>query len=210
VAPVIVAHGLWMPGPETFLLQRRLHAAGFEPLLFRFPTVSAGLDANVARLEAFLSQRPEAKLHLVGYSLGGVLSVCAGRGALAMRIGRIVCLGSPLNGSRAAVRLAGMALTRRLLGKSMHDLIARAPLPPWSGTPELGLIAGSMSVGAGRLLAAFDGPNDGTVQVDETRLPGANAHIVLPVSHTTLLFSRDVAAQTAAFLTTGRFAGRRG
>jgi pimeloyl-ACP methyl ester carboxylesterase len=204
--PVIVAHGLWLPGTEMFLLQRRLRRAGFEPHLFRFPTVSAGLDENVARLERFILQRPEPRVHLVGYSLGGVLSVCVGRGLAASRLARIVCLGAPLNGSRAGERLVASPLTRRLVGKSVGDLIARAPLPPWTGMPELGLVAGRLGVGMGRLFAAFEGPNDGTVQVDETELPGANAHIVLPVSHTSLLFSRAAARQTAAFLKTGRFA----
>lgn len=201
---VVVAHGLWLPGLETGLLQRRLRGAGFEPRLFRFQTVSVGLDANVAALEAFVAAIPGGA-HLVGYSLGGVLTACLGARADAPRLGRIVCLGAPLNGSGAGRRLAGTALGRRVLGRSMLDLNARAPLPTWSGTPELGIIAGRLAIGAGRLLGGFGGPNDGTVAVEETRLAGANAHLVLPVSHTTLLFSGAVARRTAAFLARGRF-----
>lgn len=202
---VVVAHGLWMPGVETRLLQRRLRAAGFEPRLFRFRTVSAGLDENIAHLKAFAAAVPDGT-HLVGYSLGGVLSVCVGAALDAPRLGRIVCLGSPLNGSGAGRRLADTRLGRRVLGQSMFDLNARAPLSAWSGTPELGVIAGRLAVGVGRLLGGFGFPNDGTVAVEETRLAGANDHIVLPVSHTTLLFSAEVARQTVAFLHDGRFA----
>jgi len=43
------------------------------------------------------------------------------------------------------------------------------------------------------------------VKVAETRLAGATAHLVLPVTHSGFLVSREVARQTAAFLRDGRF-----
>jgi hypothetical protein len=49
-------------------------------------------------------------------------------------------------------------------------------------------------------------PNDGTVAVEETKLPGIKDHIELPVSHTGLLVSAAVASQTAFFLRHGEFA----
>ena len=52
------------------------------------------------------------------------------------------------------------------------------------------------------------GPNDGTICVEETELPGAADRIVLPVSHTGILFSAEAARQTASFLATGRFNAR--
>jgi hypothetical protein len=51
----------------------------------------------------------------------------------------------------------------------------------------------------------MDAPSDGTVLVEETDLPGATAQLRLPVSHTGLLFSAEVARQVAAFLRNGRF-----
>jgi hypothetical protein len=75
----------------------------------------------------------------------------------------------------------------------------------WSGARDLGVIAGDLGVGLGKLLGPMDGPNDGTVLVDETRLPGAADELRLRSSHTGLLFSAEVARQAAAFLQTGRF-----
>jgi hypothetical protein len=70
-----------------------------------------------------------------------------------------------------------------------------------------GVIAGSMSVGMGRIVArGLPVPNDGVVTIDETRLACATDHIVLPVSHSAMLLSKQVARQTAAFLNNGRFA----
>ena len=50
-----------------------------------------------------------------------------------------------------------------------------------------------------------DGPRTLWVGVVETRLPGVADHIVLPSSHTGLVFSAPVARQVAAFLREGRF-----
>jgi hypothetical protein len=49
------------------------------------------------------------------------------------------------------------------------------------------------------------GPNDGTVLVRETDLPGATEQIRLRVSHSGMPFSGVVARQVAAFLRDGRF-----
>ncbi len=57
-------------------------------------------------------------------------------------------------------------------------------------------------------MGTLDGPNDGTVLVDETQLVGAEDHAVLRVSHTGLVFSKAVASATGAFLKTGKFAVR--
>lgn len=200
---VVIAHGLWMPGTETIVLQRRLRDAGFTPRLFRFHTVGTGLDDNVERLRAFVAETPGA--HLVGFSLGGVLAVCLGARPDAPPIGRIVCLGSPLKGSVAARRLCATQVGRRMIGHCMLDLCARAPLPAWQGRAELGIVAGRLGVGLGRLVGGFAAPNDGTVAVAETELEGATAHTVLPVSHSALLFSREVAARTITFLSSGHF-----
>ena len=53
--------------------------------------------------------------------------------------------------------------------------------------------------------ARFDGEHDGTVAVEETRIPGLTDHLVLPHSHVGMLFAQDVADQVAHFLRHGRF-----
>ncbi len=70
---------------------------------------------------------------------------------------------------------------------------------------EVGVIAGSLPVGIGRVLTSLPVPNDGTVCIDETELPGATASIVLDVSHTGMLYSSSVAASVTRFLDLGRF-----
>ena len=70
---------------------------------------------------------------------------------------------------------------------------------------DIGVIAGTKPYGAGRFFRVFDEPGDGTVAVSETRIAGAARHLELPVTHTGMLFSREVADQAICFLKSGRF-----
>lgn len=202
---VVVAHGLWMPGIETGLLRRRLRAAGFTTHLFRFRSVGSGLDQNAAELARLLARLPGERVDLVGHSLGGVVAVYMVQQLQPPQSGRVVCLGSPLNGSRAGRALAALPGGRRLLGRSVLDLNARGGLAPWPAGRELGIVAGRLPYGLGRILGVLPKPNDGIVAVDETRLAGATDHLVAPATHTMMLLSRFVAGQIVHFLRHGRF-----
>jgi ABC-type transporter Mla maintaining outer membrane lipid asymmetry ATPase subunit MlaF len=79
-------------------------------------------------------------------------------------------------------------------------------VPRWNGGRELGVIAGASGHGLGRLLGPLREPNDGTVLVEETDLPGASDQVTLNTSHSGMVFSGAVARQVAAFLRDGRFA----
>src|SRR5690606_3686433 len=106
---------------------------------------------------------------------------------------RVVCLGSPLCGSAAAAGLASRPLGLRALGRSARLL--RRGCTPWRGAAEVGVIAGDSPMGFGQALGRFTGPSDGTVAVAETRLEGVTDHVVLPLSHSGMLFSRRAADQ---------------
>ena len=119
--------------------------------------------------------------------------------------GRIVLLGSPLNGSRAAQNLARLPFGRKIMGRGVREDLLTESQRRWSGQRELGVIAGSVGIGLGRLVGVHGAPSDGTIFVEETRLPGILEHLVLRVSHTALPWSSMVARQTAAFLSDGNF-----
>ncbi|HEX6995003.1 MAG TPA: alpha/beta hydrolase [Gammaproteobacteria bacterium] len=203
---VVVVHGLWMPGWETLLLRRRLEAAGYATVQFAYPTIRCGLDENVDRLAAFVAEVPGRRIHFVGHSLGGVLVLKLFERAPLVRAGRVVCLGSPLTGTHAGRVLESWPLGRRIAGRCIHDLIECGGCEAWSGATELGIIAGDVPLGGGRLLGGLEKPHDGTVSVSETRLPGATEHIVLHCTHMSMLWSPVVAKHVVHFLRDGRFA----
>lgn len=201
---VVLVHGLWTPGVELLLLGRRLRGSGYRTSLLPYHSMLDDLESNAARLAAFLGDAPGETLHLLGHSLGGVIAVKAVQSHSIERLGRVICLGSPLRGSSSARRLTRLPGGRMLLARSADGLTAGASLP-WSGPADLGVIAGSLPIGLGRLLGGLPRPNDGVVSVDETRLRGTSAHLTLAVSHFSMLWSQTVARQVAYFLASGRF-----
>ncbi len=205
MTPVVVVHGLYMPGSELFLLRRRLAQAGFSPRQFRYRTLVHDLERSADRLADVVAAVPGEIVHLVGHSLGGIVIHKLVERHGAARIGRIVCLGSPFTGSISGVNLLRLPFGRHLLGKAMAQANNEASARRWDGQRELGIIAGSHPHGLGRVVGPLPEPHDGTVTVAETRLPGANDHIVLPVTHLSMLWSRDVADQVIGFLRNGYF-----
>lgn len=205
---MVYVHGLWLSGMEGSLLRRRLaRDLGAKTLAFSYPSVNSSVTANAQALAKFLLETSAETLHLVGHSLGGlvILKLFELGSAQLLPPGRIVLLGSPLTGSLAARNLARLPFGRKIMGRGIEEELLEERERRWNGGREIGVIAGSLRLGFGQLVGVSGGPSDGTILVEETRLPGISQHLVLRVSHTALPFSSAVAAQTAAFLRCGRF-----
>jgi pimeloyl-ACP methyl ester carboxylesterase len=187
------------------VLATRLRTAGYAVGSFEYRSVRASFDENVAALEHFVAGLRCDALHLVGHSLGGVLIRALLDRDSAAPIRRVVCLGSPLRGSRTARRVARLPGGRFLIGKTLLEHDARGGFGAWAGAAEAGCIAGDLALGAGLLTGPFGEPNDGTVAVAETKVAGLRDHIVLPVSHMALMWSHAVGDQVEHFLAQGRF-----
>jgi pimeloyl-ACP methyl ester carboxylesterase len=205
VISVVTVHGLWMRGASMAVLRRRLEPHGFRVTHFSYPSVTCSLEASAAALEMHLRAVPGDTVHLVGHSLGGVLSCALLERGLPARLGRIVCLGAPFKGSLTAARLLRWPGGKRVIGACLADVNARGGFARLPAGVEVGSIAGRIPLGVGRLLGPFPEPNDGTVAVAETKIDGLADHVVLPVSHFSLLWSSAVAAQAEHFLLHGQF-----
>ena len=195
-----------MIGSVMGVLRRMIEPRGFRVATFGYASIREGLDANAARLAEFVARVPGDTVHLLGHSLGCVVIRALLERHTLDRPGRIVCLGPPFRGSVTAERVARLPGGSRVLGRSMRELIARGGFTTAPPDREIGIIAGRIPIGMGRVFGSFAGPSDGMVAVAETHLDGAADHIVLPVAHTSLLWSREVARQTEHFLRTGKFA----
>ncbi|MDE2296501.1 MAG: alpha/beta fold hydrolase [Gammaproteobacteria bacterium] len=172
---------------------------------FHYHSVAASVSENAAVLARFIETLGEETIDLVGHSLGGVVILALLERAPPRPAGRAVLLGAPVQGSRAAHGLARWPGGRGILGRAIAEAVLDARPRTLALTREVGVIAGTVPYGLGRLVARLPEPNDGVVLVEETRLAGARDHIELPVNHSGMLFSRAVADQAAAFLESGRF-----
>ena len=201
---VVLIHGLWMPALVMGLLARRLRRAGWAAAVFAYPSRHATTRQNAARLAAFLETVDAPVVHFVAHSLGGLVLTQLLQDYPGQRPGRVVLLGTPYRGSRVARWFSRRGWGRWWCGLSLQGALL-GDGPCWPGDRELGVIAGSMPIGVGLVIPGLPRPHDGTVAVAETRVPGQTEQLILPVSHTALLFSAAVARQVAAFLATGRF-----
>jgi pimeloyl-ACP methyl ester carboxylesterase len=205
-ATVILVHGLWMSGFQLGVLKRHIEAiASFRVVPFSYPTLKGKMADHVRTLVDFAGMQTTDELHFIGHSLGSLVVLRALETNDDLPPGRAVLLGPPCQGSLAAKGLARLPFGRAILGAAIHEECIECTPREWSGRRDVGIVAGSMGMGLGRLFANLQSDHDGTVLVEETMLPGAKDHIVMHTSHTAMLFSTDVAEQAVEFLKSGRF-----
>ena len=194
---VIFIPGIWIYGNSTFFLQRGVKRCGYSSRWFAYSSVLNSWQENIERLYQFIS-RLDSPVVLVGHSLGGLLSAETMKQYPDLKVEQIIMLGSPIAGSKASRVLARWGMGRKMMGGSCD--ILQAGIQRLPDSVPVKMIAGESWLGAGSLLTHLPAPHDGTVAVEETRLDGLAEHIILPVNHTSMLFSRAVVRAICSFL----------
>jgi pimeloyl-ACP methyl ester carboxylesterase len=203
---VILVHGLWVPGVVMHPLAVRLAQAGFRCRTFAYMGAARPLEAHAERLARFARewQSTSGPAHFVGHSLGGLVVMEALARQPQVAAGRVVLLGTPARGCYAGRRLAKYPGGPWFLGES-EQLWREGRTSHWRRPEALGVVAGSLPFGLGRLFGPLPGVNDGVVRLEETEVEGMAERVVLPIGHSAMLISARVAAQVAAFLSDGKF-----
>jgi len=186
-------------------LARRLSTAGFHVRSFSYRPTANTLDEHATELAGFVRDGKNPTVHFAGHSMGGLVIMNLLAKQPEVSSGRVVLLGTPLQGSRVADTSLQLPGGKILLGQAVSGLTRG-----FRGIPEnreVGMIAGSMAMGLGLLLGQSASASDGTVALDEADAEGLTDRTVLPVSHTGLLYSSEVARQTAKFFNQGHFSG---
>jgi pimeloyl-ACP methyl ester carboxylesterase len=203
---VVYVHGLWLSGHEAFLLGRRIEKErGYQWQVFDYASTMLTMTEISAALAAFIAGLEAPRVHLVGHSLGGLAILRCLQNHPQLPPGRVVFMGTPSLASTAAHAVARFRFGRAIMGQAVTEELLHVHARSWTHERELGIIAGNQPLGLARLVVDFQEANDGTVAVSETKLPGAKAHIVLPVSHTGMLLSARVAFEVGQFLELGHF-----
>jgi len=204
---VVLLHGLARGQGSMTRLGRALRAAGFETWSHTYPSrrhsITYLADALTEQLAAL--DRP---LHAVTHSMGGVIVRHLHDPRL--RWQRIVMLAPPNRGSRLAAGLVRNPLFRWFYGPAATEL---ADSSSWPDPPaSFAVIAGTRSLAwsnptswtVGRRFPAGV-PNDGTVAVEETRLPGMADFAEVDATHTWIMNAGSVHRLVLSFLSHGKF-----
>lgn len=201
---IILVHGLWMTKTALMWHVGYLRRRGFSVERYSYRSRTATLSDAAQGLAQMISMQKTDCVHLVGHSMGGLVILQMLEEFPSPRIGRVVLMGTPYRDSLPARVLDKFPAGRWYLGKVLPQWLQKDKSKLVSKY-EIGVIAGSRNVGLGRIIARLPLPNDGTVAVRETQIPGMRDSILLPVSHTGMLMSAKVAKQVCAFLERGRF-----
>ena len=153
-AVVVYVLGLWMTGAESLLLRRRLASErGYGLKVFRYASVGTPPAHIIAALRNTIAAIEAPRVHLVGHSLGGLMILrCLERYPMPQP-GRVVFLGTPAAGSRAARRFGEFGLGRRMLGAASASGLLAGLAPAWQiSRPDIvhGLRDGGRGVAGGR------------------------------------------------------------
>lgn len=198
---IVLVHGLWMKGPELLYLRYKFWRQGYTVYQFYYPSIFKTPEENAAKLYQFISNINAPVIHFVAHSLGGIVVNHLFQHYEINKAGKVVMIGSSVNGSAVATYLNKNRYLKYLLGKSIvKGLLGDAP--HWSYKRKICVIAGIRGMGAGHILANYvmQVPNDGTVNLFETKIEKADESHKIPRSHFMLLFSNDVVKIIIKFL----------
>jgi len=213
---VILLHGLARSAGSMGKLESELTRAGYVVVNVDYPSRNAGIEPLSEEVISAALADPRLqscdKIHFVTHSLGGILlrAHCA-KHAIA-KLGRVVMLGPPNQGSEVVDRLGAWKLFKSINGPAGQELgTGPDSLPNRMGPVnfELGVIAGDRSINWINS-SMIDGPDDGKVSVERTKVAGMKEHLVFHVTHPMMMRNRAVIDATLRFLATGSFGGAGG
>jgi triacylglycerol lipase len=194
---VVLVHGFNASRLVMWPLAYRLRTEGFRVRQWSYLSLFGAIDSHAARFRRFLQSElaDEQRIHIVAHSMGCIVVRAALQGTAMPRLGRVVMLAPPNQGSPVAdfvSRFLGWLVvpTRELASRPnsyVHRLDKRLNV-------EVGIIAAKYDL---------------LIPVKNTELSNQAKHVVVAGTHNSILFSYDVGTKVSAFLQFGDFVRRK-
>jgi len=206
---VVLLHGLWRSDNSMNRMEESLAAAGYRVQNIEYASTEKPVEvlAGEAVTDGLEACGDAETIHFVTHSMGGILVRHYLEERDIDRLGRVVMLGPPNQGSEVIDRYADWPGFEWFSGPAGMQLgTGEASLPRSLGPAhfDVGIIAGNQTINP-ILSQSLPGKDDGKVSVDATRLEGMNDHMELPVTHVFMMRNEEVIEQVLHYLANGHF-----
>ncbi len=208
---VVMLHGIGRSPRSLSRLESGLSDRGYRVINLDYPSTQFPIEylseEVLHPVVERLNRESPAKLHFVTHSMGGIVVRYYLQHHNLPNLGRVVMLSPPNRGSTLADLLNRSILFKKFMAPAGRQLgTDKDSLPQRLGRAdfEVGIIAGNKSYNPINSMI-LDGPDDGTVTVDSTKLQGMTDFIVLGYSHRSIIKSKEVIGQVVHFLRFGFF-----
>jgi triacylglycerol lipase len=209
---VILMHGMLRSSSSMQQMAEAIEKAGYTAVNVDYPsrdhTIEVLAPIAVERgLNLCKAAGAIEKIHFVTHSLGGILVRKYLSENEIPKLGRVVMLGPPNQGSQAVDELGdvpGFDWLNGPAGKQLGKGPESVPLSLGPADFELGVIAGNRTIDP-ITSAVLDDPDDGKVSVADTRLEGMDDFIIVEHSHAFMMMMPRPIELTLQFLSSGSF-----
>ena len=211
---VVLLHGLSRSYLSMARIDQNLRNRGYEVSNIDYPSLSMTIeelvDGSVKDVVESISAEC-SKIHFITHSMGGLLVRHYLKEYPLDRIGRVVMLSPPNQGSKLADHFSNnpiyMPLYERINGPAGLQLGTDPDSLPSRLGPvdfELGVISGTRSVSP-YLSSLIGEANDGKVAVENTKVEGMKDMLLVPTNHTFMMQEPAVIEQAIYFIQHGVF-----
>lgn len=207
---VVLLHGLGRTKSSMSALAQALESRGFKVVNYGYPSRKKDLTALAEDLfrETVAPRLARGeRLDFVTHSMGGIVLRRMLKLHPEARVGRIVMIAPPNNGAATARMVLDLPVVDSVLGPAAQELKSPEHLEEVCAVPEteVMVIAGSRGDDPKNPTILITGgmleePNDGTVTVEETKLPRMTAFVQVPDSHTLIASNPVVIDEVKRFL----------
>ncbi|HEY8036089.1 MAG TPA: alpha/beta fold hydrolase [Methylobacter sp.] len=209
---IILLHGLARTSRSMNKAAKLLAAYGYKIINVDYPSRSADISILAQKYIAQALKQCDVegvkKIHFLTHSMGGILLRHYLASQSIEKLGRVVMLAPPNQGSEVVDKLGGWRLFYYLSGPAGLQLgTGNSSVPNQLGPVnfQVGIIAGNKIVDP-LLSRLIPGVNDGKVSVNRAQVEGMQDFIVMPYSHPFIMRSEAVIEQALHFIQQGCFA----
>lgn len=204
---VVLLHGIGRSSRSMGKLEKYFDKAGYFVLNVDYPSTKMPIKELAKHVHGTLVTSKcqlKGRLHFVTHSMGGLVVRQLIAKHRPSRLGRVVMLGPPNQGSQVADFWRHFFLYRKLFGPAGQELTTGHAQSSGKVDFELGIIAGDRSI-APLSSMMIPGPDDGRVGVANTTLAGMKERVIVHATHTFMMRNQDVMNLAANFVSTGTF-----